>query len=115
MLSPASCLTEGDRLASVVHFFLYDAIKILALIFLVVSFIAFLRTFVKPSALKKRLAKLPFGVGNLFASLFGAVTPFCSCSSIPLFIGFACGIILTITLTVFLKSGGDEGDDSWES
>ena len=79
---------DGDRLGSVVHFFLYDAIKILALIFLVVSFIAFLRTFVKSSSLKEKLSRMPFGVGNLFASLFGAVTPFCSCSSIPLFIGF---------------------------
>ena len=79
---------DGDRLGSVVHFFLYDAIKILSLIFLVVSLIAFLRTFVKSSSLKEKLSGMPFGLGNLFASLFGAVTPFCSCSSIPLFIGF---------------------------
>ena len=77
-----------EGIGLVIHFFLYDAIKILFLIFLVVSFIAFFRTFVKSSSLKQHLSRLPFGVGNLFASLFGAATPFCSCSSIPLFIGF---------------------------
>ncbi|MFH1534248.1 MAG: permease [Nitrospirota bacterium] len=75
-------------LALSVNFFIYDVIKILFLIFIVVSIIAFIRTFLSPEKLKARLQKSRFGLGNLAASTFGAVTPFCSCSSIPIFIGF---------------------------
>ncbi|MFC1647492.1 permease [Patescibacteria group bacterium] len=77
-----------DRLASALHFFIYDSLKILVLIFLVVSIITFLRTFFKDESLRKFMQKAKFGSGNLAAAAFGAVTPFCSCSSIPIFIGF---------------------------
>lgn len=81
-------LTEGSRLASATNFFFYDVLKILFLIFTVVTVIAFLRSFFDPEKFKKSMSKLRFGSGNIAAALFGAVTPFCSCSSIPLFIGF---------------------------
>ena len=81
-------LEEGSNLAVAVWFFVYDVLKILILVFSVVSVIAFLRTFMSPAKLKKSMSKLRFGLGNLMAALFGAVTPFCSCSSVPLFIGF---------------------------
>ena len=81
-------LEEGSKLAVAVWFFVYDVFKILILVFSVVSFIAFLRTFMSPAKLKKSMSKLRFGVGHLLAAIFGAVTPFCSCSSVPLFIGF---------------------------
>ncbi|MBU1019283.1 MAG: permease [Patescibacteria group bacterium] len=81
-------LVEGEQFAQSVHFFVYDVFKILFLIFFVVSFIAFLRTFFAPGKIKRAMAKMRFGSGNLLAACFGAVTPFCSCSSIPLFIGF---------------------------
>lgn len=81
-------LTEGSRLASATNFFFYDTLKILFLIFTVVTVIAFIRSFFDPEKFKKSMLKLPFGLGNIAAALFGAVTPFCSCSSIPLFIGF---------------------------
>ncbi len=81
-------LTPDTPLAHSVHFFFYDIFKILTLIFLVVSFIAFIRTFIVSSKLRKQMSQVRFGLGNLAASLFGAVTPFCTCSSIPLFIGF---------------------------
>ncbi|MFC1656071.1 permease [Patescibacteria group bacterium] len=70
------------------HFFIYDSIKILVLIFAVVSLIAFIRTFLPGEDIKKFVSKARFGLGNLAAAVFGAVTPFCSCSSIPIFIGF---------------------------
>lgn len=70
------------------NYFIYDSLKILGLVFGVVALIAFLRTFLPPHGIKKLLSKQKFGIGNLFAALFGAVTPFCSCSSIPLFLGF---------------------------
>jgi len=81
-------LEEGSKLATAVWFFVYDVFKILILVFSVVSVIAFLRTFMSPAKLKKSMSKMRFGLGNLLAALFGAVTPFCSCSSVPLFIGF---------------------------
>ncbi|MFC1600138.1 permease [Patescibacteria group bacterium] len=81
-------LPAEDNLAEALHFFIYDSIKILLLIFAVVSAIAFVRTFFKPEKLKTFMEKARFGTGNLAAAAFGAVTPFCSCSSIPLFLGF---------------------------
>lgn len=80
--------SREDRIAVVLDFFLYDTIRILFLVFIVVAFIGFVRTFVKPTLLKEKLSKLPFGVGHFIASAFGAITPFCSCSSIPIFVGF---------------------------
>lgn len=81
-------LQEGERLAESVDFFVYDVLKILFLIFFVVSFIAFVRTFFVPGKIRKVMSKMRFGSSHLLAACFGAVTPFCSCSSIPLFIGF---------------------------
>lgn len=81
-------LPQEDRLASALHFFIYDGLKVLILIFLVVSTIAFIRTFFKEESLRNLMQKSRFGIGNIAAAIFGAVTPFCSCSSIPLFIGF---------------------------
>ncbi|MBU0577497.1 permease [Patescibacteria group bacterium] len=81
-------LTEGSQIALATNFFFYDVLKILFLIFMVVTVIAFLRSFFDPNKFKQSMAKLKWGSGNIAAALFGAVTPFCSCSSIPLFVGF---------------------------
>lgn len=76
------------KLGQSVNYFLYDSLKILLLILLVIFVISFLRTYLPPEKINRIYAKQRFGLGNLMASLFGAVTPFCSCSSIPIFIGF---------------------------
>lgn len=81
-------LGAETQLASSVNFFIYDTIKILLLIFFVVSFISFIRTFIDSDKLKNLVKKSRFGLGNLAAATFGAITPFCSCSSIPIFVGF---------------------------
>jgi uncharacterized membrane protein YraQ (UPF0718 family) len=81
-------LETETKFATSVNFFIYDVFKILFLIFVVVSFISFFRTFISSDKFKKLIKKSRFGLGNLAASTFGAVTPFCSCSSIPIFIGF---------------------------
>lgn len=81
-------LGAENRLALSVNFFIYDTIKILFLVFFVVFVISFVRTFFNSSRLKNLMHASKFGLGNLAASVFGAVTPFCSCSSIPIFIGF---------------------------
>ena len=81
-------LQPETQLANAVNFFFYDVLKILFLIFAVVTVIAFLRSFFDPARFKQRMSRLKWGSGNITAAVFGAVTPFCSCSSIPLFIGF---------------------------
>lgn len=73
--------------AQAVNFFFYDSIKITLLLFVLVTVIGFLRTFLPQQKIRHWLAKSS-GWGNFFASLFGAVTPFCSCSSIPIFFSF---------------------------
>jgi uncharacterized protein len=77
-----------DQMGLAVNFFIYDSIKILALLFLMVFAIGVIRTYIPQDKMKKILSEKRFGLSYLFASLFGAVTPFCSCSSIPIFVGF---------------------------
>ena len=84
-------LDPSSKIGSSLNFFIYDSIKIIFLIFLVVSIISFIRTFFSANKLKTLMEKSRFGIGNIAASLFGAVTPFCSCSSIPIFSGFLKG------------------------
>jgi len=81
-------LNPEAKLGESINYFIYDSAKILSLILLVVFVVSFLRTYLPPEKINRIYAKQRFGVGNLMASLFGAVTPFCSCSSIPIFIGF---------------------------
>ncbi|MDD4352763.1 MAG: permease, partial [Candidatus Gracilibacteria bacterium] len=76
-----------DHLGNVLNFFIYDSIKILVLIMVVIFLISFFRTFVS-AKMTDKLRGGGFGLPNFFAALFGAITPFCSCSSIPLFVGF---------------------------
>lgn len=70
------------------HFFVYDVLKILFLLFSIISIIAFLRSYIDNKKFKAYIEKQPKILAHLLASIFGAITPFCSCSSIPLFIGF---------------------------
>lgn len=81
-------LNPESRLTQSLNFFIYDTIKILALIILVIAAVAFVRSFFPPHKIKNALARQKYGVGNFLAACFGAITPFCSCSSIPLFLGF---------------------------
>lgn len=73
---------------SALHFFVYDVLKILFLLFTIISVIAFLRSYLDANKFKAYIEKQPKFLAHLLAALFGAITPFCSCSSIPLFIGF---------------------------
>jgi len=98
-------LNPYSRLTEVANFFIYDTIKILFLVFAVVTIINFIRTFFEPKLMKEKIGKLPFGIGNIAAASFGAITPFCSCSSIPLFIGFIeSGISLGIAFSFLITS-----------
>ena len=81
-------LDPASKLAQSLNFLIADTVKIYVLIFIVINFVGLLRTFVDQQKIKRSLQNARFGLGYLGAAIFGAVTPFCSCSSIPLFLGF---------------------------
>jgi uncharacterized protein len=93
------------NLAGVLSFFIYDSVKILLLLFFMISLIGFLRTYIDQNILKKWLSGRHELLANFSAALFGAVTPFCSCSSIPIFLSFIrAGIPLGTALTFLVTS-----------
>ena len=95
---------EG-RVGSAVHFFLYDTGKILLLLTAVVFAAAVLRSFVSPERTRALLGGRREGLGNLAAAGLGVATPFCSCSAVPLFIGFvSAGVPLGITFSFLIAS-----------
>ncbi len=99
-------LVDGTHLGEAVNFFFYDTIKILILLFLISSVMGVINAYFPIDRLRNYLVsnKL-FGLQYLMASLFGAITPFCSCSSIPLFVGFVKGgIPLGVTLAFLITS-----------
>ena len=99
-------LTPDTHLAQSFHFFIYDTLKILILLFLISSLMGVVNAYFPVERLRVYLTtKKMFGLQYLFASFFGSVTPFCSCSSIPLFIGFVNGgIPLGVTFSFLITS-----------
>ncbi|MBU0458261.1 permease [Patescibacteria group bacterium] len=92
--------------AEAIHFFIYDSIKIILLLIIIVHFMSLVRFYLPVNKMRAFLnARKLYGLEYLFASVFGAITPFCSCSSIPLFIGFLeAGIPLGVTLSFLITS-----------
>lgn len=98
-------LPQGSRLGESLAFFFYDVPKLLLLLTGMIFVISLVQTFIDVQKVRAIVEKRGEGVGNLLAAFFGAVTPFCSCSSVPLFIGFVqAGIPLGITLTFLITS-----------
>lgn len=99
-------LTKGTHLSSAINFFIYDTVKILILLFVISSLMGVVNAYFPVDRIRVFLTtKKLFGFQYFFASMFGAVTPFCSCSSIPLFIGFVKGgIPLGVTLSFLITS-----------
>ncbi|MCF7871501.1 permease [Candidatus Woesearchaeota archaeon] len=98
-------LNPESRIVETLHFFVYDSIKILVLLFVMIAIIGFLRRYISQETIKKRLSKQKYGLGNISAALLGAITPFCSCSSIPLFLSFLrAGVPLGITMSFLITS-----------
>ena len=88
----------------VLHFFVYDSVKILLLLFIMILVIGILRTYLPQSKIKAWMSRRG-EVEHFFAALFGAVTPFCSCSSIPIFFGFLeAGIPLGVAFSFLITS-----------
>ncbi len=99
-------LKQGTHLADSIHFFVYDTIKILILLFIISSLMGAVNAYFPIERLRTSLnTNKLYGLQYLFASFFGAITPFCSCSSIPLFIGFVNGgIPLGVTFAFLITS-----------
>lgn len=98
-------IAQGTPLASAVNFFVYDTIWVSLLLAVVVFVVAIVRTFVTPRRVKKWVSGRSEGVGNVIAAFLGIPTPFCSCSAVPLFIGFVeSGVPLGITFSFLIAS-----------
>ena len=99
-------LSEQSQLGSALNFFIYDTIKILILLFLITFFMGIVNSYFPIERIRNFLSRNKlYGLEYLFASIFGAVTPFCSCSSVPLFIGFVKGgIPLGVTFAFLVTS-----------
>jgi hypothetical protein len=99
-------LTETDHFAKSVNFFIYDTLKIFILLLFINFAMAVVRYYLPTNRIKKILTSRKwYGMDYLLAAIFGVITPFCSCSSIPLFIGFlSSGIPLGVTFTFLITS-----------
>jgi len=99
-------LAEGSHLAEALNFFIYDSIKILLLLFFVIFFMGIVNSYFPVEKVRNFLSRNKlFGLEYFMASAFGVVTPFCSCSSVPLFIGFVRGgIPLGVTFSFLITS-----------
>jgi hypothetical protein len=98
-------LEPGSNLGEAVLFFFYDTPKVLMLLTLIVYGVGVLRSFFTPERTRKILAGKRESVGNVLAALLGIVTPFCSCSAVPLFIGFVtAGVPLGVTFSFLISA-----------
>jgi len=98
-------LPPGSRLTSAVEFFVFDAPKVLMLLTLVVFAVGIVRSFFTPERARRILAGKRESAGNVLAALLGVVTPFCSCSAVPLFIGFVTsGVPLGVTFSFLISA-----------
>ena len=104
-LLEACGLSTETRLGGSVQFFIYDTIKIMLLLGVLILIISYIQSYFPPERTKKILGRFR-GIGaNMIAALLGTVTPFCSCSSIPIFIGFtSAGLPLGVTFSFLISS-----------
>lgn len=101
----AGGLNISGKLGGSIHFFIYDMIKIMVLLGVLILIISYIQSYFPPERSKRILGRF-HGIGaNIIAALLGTVTPFCSCSSIPLFIGFtSAGLPLGVTFSFLISS-----------
>ncbi len=98
-------LQPGSKLTEAIRFFLYEAPKVLLLLTIVVFVVGIIRSYFSPERTRQILGKRSPFLGNILASMLGIVTPFCSCSAVPLFIGFVeSGIPLGVTLSFLIAA-----------
>lgn len=98
-------LSRKTHFGETVHFFFYDTPKVLLLLAGIVFVMGIIQTFFSPERTRARLSGKREGVGNVLAALLGIVTPFCSCSAVPLFIGFlSAGVPLGVTFSFLISA-----------
>lgn len=98
-------MNPDKHLTEAVRFFIYEVPKVMMLLILIVFIVGIIRTFFSPEKTRKALEGKPLFMGNVMASLLGIVTPFCSCSAIPLFLGFVeAGIPLGVTFSFLIAA-----------
>lgn len=98
-------LSMGTRLGASIHFFIYDVVKIFILLSALIFVISYIQSFFPPERTKKILGNFNGITANILAALLGTITPFCSCSSIPLFIGFtSAGLPIGTTFSFLISS-----------
>ena len=98
-------LDLSTRIGGSLQFFIYDSIKILTLLVVLVFIVAYIQSYFPPERAKKILGRFNGFSGSLIAALLGVVTPFCSCSSVPIFIGFTrAGLPISLTFAFLIAS-----------
>ena len=98
-------LQKGSRIADALNFFIYDTIKIFLLLAVIIFIVSIIRSYFPPEKTKRILSHKKEFIGNMLAALLGIVTPFCSCSAVPLFIGFVeAGVPLGVTFSFLISS-----------
>lgn len=98
-------LDTKERIGASIQFLIYDSIKIIVLLFIFIFVIGYIQSFFPPERTKKILSRTRGISANILSALLGTVTPFCSCSSIPLFIGFTrAGLALGVTFSFLISS-----------
>lgn len=98
-------LDMESRLGGSIHFFIYDVIKIFILLGVLIFIVSYVQSYFPPERTKKILGKYKGISANILGALLGTITPFCSCSSIPLFIGFtSAGLPLGVTFSFLISS-----------
>lgn len=101
----AAGLDTSGKLGGSIQFFIYDTIKIMVLLGFLILIISYIQSYFPPERTKKIIGRLKGIWANIIAALLGTVTPFCSCSSIPLFIGFtSAGLPLGVTFSFLISS-----------
>ena len=98
-------IASDTLLANAVNFFIYDTIKIFVLLSVIIFVVSIIRSFLPPEKIRNIVSKQNRYTGHLLAALLGTITPFCSCSAIPLFLGFIeAGIPLGVTFSFLVSS-----------
>jgi uncharacterized protein len=98
-------VAQNSRLGSTLEFFFFDTPKVFLLLGLIVYLVGIIRSFITPQKTRQILAGKSEFIGNIFGALLGIITPFCSCSAVPLFIGFvSAGIPLGITFSFLISA-----------
>ena len=98
-------LETGTQLAGAVDFFIYDTLKIFFMLIVIIFVVSIIRTYFSPERTKQLLSHKREFLGNIMAALLGIVTPFCSCSAVPVFIGFVeAGVPLGVTFSFLISS-----------